>query len=58
MLRFIHLRKTYPLLVLMIVLNGILQLLCVGVVMGKSVGLLDLIGNFIGQMHLSFLCPN
>jgi hypothetical protein len=49
MLRFIHLRKTFPVLVLMIVLNGLLQLLCIGVVMGKSVGLLDLVGNFIGS---------
>lgn len=32
----------------MIKLNAVFQLLCVGVVMGKSVGLLDLISNFIG----------
>lgn len=32
----------------MIKLNAVFQLLCVGVVMEKSVGLLDLISNFIG----------
>jgi len=48
MLRYIHLGKGYRILVFLMILNCFMQMLCVGVVMGKSEDLLDLIGNFVG----------
>jgi uncharacterized membrane protein len=52
-----HLLKKFPILVAMTILNALLQLLCVGVVMGKSVGLLDLVSNFIGLNPFLSLFP-
>lgn len=48
MLRYIHLGKGYRILVFLMNLNCLMQLLCIGVVMGKSEDLLDLISNFVG----------
>eukprot|EP00603_Paraphysomonas_imperforata_P001985 CAMPEP_0114428446 /NCGR_PEP_ID=MMETSP0103-20121206/8928_1 /TAXON_ID=37642 ORGANISM="Paraphysomonas imperforata, Strain PA2" /NCGR_SAMPLE_ID=MMETSP0103 /ASSEMBLY_ACC=CAM_ASM_000201 /LENGTH=512 /DNA_ID=CAMNT_0001597659 /DNA_START=136 /DNA_END=1671 /DNA_ORIENTATION=+ len=48
MLRYIHLGAGYRVLVFIMNLNSIMQLLCVGVVMGKSTNLLTLISNFVG----------
>jgi hypothetical protein len=63
MLRYIHLGAGYRLLVFLMNLNCFMQLLCVGVVMGKSEDLVDLIGNFVGEestaaMIYIFLTPN
>lgn len=49
MLRYIHLGRGYRLLVCLMNINCVMQLLCVGVVMGKSEDLLNLISNFIGM---------
>lgn len=54
MLRYIHLGKGYRVLVFLMNLNCFMQLLCVGVVMGKSTDLLDLIGNFVGMNYFLF----
>jgi len=48
MLRYIHLGKGYRILVFLMNINCLMQLLCVGVVMGKSENLVSLIGNFVG----------
>jgi hypothetical protein len=47
-LKYIHLGRSHRTLVAFMYVNAVLQLLCVGTVMGKSVSLLDLISNFIG----------
>ena len=47
-LRYLHLGRPHRYLVFLMCVNAVLQLLCVGTVMGKSVNLLDLISNFIG----------
>jgi hypothetical protein len=49
MLRYIHLGREYRMLIFLVTLNCIMQLLCVGVVMGKSINLLTLISNFVGE---------
>jgi hypothetical protein len=51
MLRYIHLGKGYRGLVFLMNLNSVMQLLCVGVVMGKSINLLTLISNFVGKCN-------
>lgn len=48
MLRYVHLGKGYRLLVFLMNVNCVMQLLCVGVVMGKSEDMVNLIGNFVG----------
>jgi len=53
MLRYIHLGKGYRILVFLMNINCLMQLLCVGVVMGKSENLVSLIGNFVGEWSVS-----
>ena len=48
-LRYVHLGHGYRLLKFLMIVNSLLQLLCVGVVMGKSINLLTLISNFVGE---------
>jgi hypothetical protein len=52
MLRYIHLGKGYRFMVFLMNVNCLMQLLCVGVVMGKSEDLVSLIGNFVGKSIL------
>lgn len=55
MLRYCHLGSPHRWKVALIVINGVLQMIAIGAVMGKSTNMLDLISNFIGMLLLNYV---